>query len=98
MAETKLASLEKSLEKIERLEAKVEAAVQLITDLRARSETLQRNSAVLQERVETLQHRNIALSREVDELKSTREDEGGSRDEIIRRIDRMLEKFGELQI
>ena len=87
-----------NLEKIELLEAKVEAAVELITELRARSESLQRNNAVLQERVETLQHRNIALSREIDELKSASEDEGGSKEEIIRRIDRMLEKFGELQI
>jgi FtsZ-binding cell division protein ZapB len=87
-----------NLEKIEMLEAKVEAAVELITELRARSESLQRNNAVLQERVEALQHRNIALSREIDELKSARDDEGGSREEIIRRIDRMLEKFGELQI
>ena len=87
-----------NLEKIETLEAKVEAAVELITELKTRSETLQRNNAVLQERVEALQHRNIALSREIDELKAAREDEGGSRQEIIRRIDRMLEKFGELQI
>jgi len=76
-----------NLEKIEMLEAKVEAAVELITELRARSETLQRNNAVLQERAEALQ-----------QLKSAREDEGGSRQEIIKRIDRMLEKFGELQI
>jgi len=87
-----------NLEKIEMLEAKVAAAVELITKLRAGSETLQRNNAVLQERAEALQHRNIALSREIDELKSAREDEGGSRQEIIKRIDRMLEKFGELQI
>jgi FtsZ-binding cell division protein ZapB len=87
-----------NLEKVELLEAKVEAAVDLITELRSRSESLQRSNAVLQERLEALQHRNIALSREIDELKSARENEGGSREEIIRRIDRMLEKFGELQI
>ena len=88
-----------SLEKLERLEAKVDEAVGVLTELRTRCELLQRNNAVLQERVETLQHRNIALSREIDELKAAQEEDGGGgREEIIRRIDRMLEKFGELQI
>jgi FtsZ-binding cell division protein ZapB len=94
MADVKI----QSLEKIERLEEKVEAAVQAIADLRGRCESLQRNNAVLQERVETLQQRNGVLSREVDELKAAQEADGGGREEIIRRIDRMLEKFGELQI
>ena len=94
MAETKV----QGLEQLERLEAKVDEAVRLIVDLRTRCESLQRNNAVLQERVETLQNRNIALSRELDELKTAQEDDGGSKEEIIRRIDRMLEKFGELQI
>ena len=94
MAEVKV----QGLEQLERLEAKVDEAVRMLAELRTRCESLQRNNAVLQERVETLQHRNIALSRETDELKSAQEDSGGSREEIIRRIDRMLEKFGELQI
>ncbi len=89
----------KSLEQLERLEEKVDEAVRMLAEFHTRCESLQKNNAVLQERVETLQHRNIALSREIDELKAAQEDDGGdSREEIIRRIDRMLEKFGELQI
>jgi FtsZ-binding cell division protein ZapB len=87
-----------SLEQLERLEEKVDEAVRMLVELRTRCESLQKNNAVLQERVETLQHRNIALSREIDQLKAAQEDDGGGREEIIRRIDRMLEKFGELQI
>lgn len=88
-----------SLEKIDRLQTKIEETLERLTDLADRCETLQRNNAVLEERVETLQNRNIALSREIDELRASRAgDEGDHSEEILRRIDRMLEKFGELQI
>lgn len=87
------------LEKIDRLQAKIEETLRRYTELSERCETLQRSNAVLQERVQTLQSRNIALSREIDELRaasaSNNEDHS---EEILKRIDRMLEKFGELQI
>ena len=88
-----------SLEKIDRLQVKIEETLQRLADLTDRCESMQRANAVLQERVETLQNRNISLSREIDELRAANqaaEDDNG--EEILKRIDRMLEKFGELQI
>lgn len=88
-----------SLEKIDRLEMKIEETLQRFADMTERCETLQTTNAVLQERVEALQNRNIALSREIDELRAAsaaNDDDNG--EEILKRIDRMLEKFGELQI
>jgi FtsZ-binding cell division protein ZapB len=88
-----------SLEKFDRLEQKIEQALQRLTDLTDRHETLQRSNALLQERVQMLQNRNIALSREIDELRAaTAANEDDHGEEILKRIDRMLEKFGELQI
>jgi FtsZ-binding cell division protein ZapB len=88
-----------SLEKIDRLQTKIEETLQRLTELNERCETLESKNAVLQERVETLQHRNIALSREIEQLHAARaEEEDDNSEEILKRIDRMLEKFGELQI
>jgi len=87
-----------SLEKIDRLQTKIEETLRRLTELNERCEALQSKTAVLQERVEALQHRNIALSREIDELRSAKPDDEDHSEEILRRIDRMLEKFGELQI
>lgn len=89
-----------SLEKFDRLEEKITEALRRLNDLTEKYEGLQRSNALLQERVQMLQNRNIALSREADELRAAAaaaNDEDHS-EEILRRIDRMLEKFGELQI
>jgi FtsZ-binding cell division protein ZapB len=88
-----------SLEKIDRLQVKIEETLERYVELSERCETLQRTNGVLQERVEALQNRNIALSRELDELRAaSASDDGDHSEEILKRIDRMLEKFGELQL
>lgn len=88
-----------NLENLERLEAKVEEAVRKLTWYKARCESLERDTRLLQEDIETLQERNNGLSKEVEELRELNAaNDGGDKEEIIRRIDKMLEKFGELQI
>lgn len=88
-----------SLEVLERLETKVEEAVRKITWYKARCESLERDNNLLQEDIETLQEQNKGLTKEVSELQELNAaNDGGDKEEIIRRIDKMLEKFGELQI
>lgn len=88
-----------NLEVLERLETKVEEAVRKITWYKARCESLERDNNLLQEDIDTLQERNKGLTKEVKELEELNAaNDGGDKEEIIRRIDKMLEKFGELQI
>jgi len=88
-----------NLDNLERLEAKVEEAVRKITWFKARCESLERENRILQEDKETLEETNERLSGELEDLQEkTAADGGGDKEEIIRRIDKMLEKFGELQI
>ena len=88
-----------NIENLERLETKVEEAIRKITWFKARCESLERENRLLQEDKETLEETNARLSGELEDLQEKNAaDDGSDREEIIRRIDKMLEKFGELQI
>ena len=88
-----------NMENLERLETKVEEAVRKLTWYKARCESLERDNRLLQEDMETLQERNTGMSKEMEERQALdAANNGGDKEDIIRRIDKMLEKFGELQI
>ena len=88
-----------NMENLERLETKVEEAVRKLTWYKARCESLERDNRLLQEDMDTVQERNTGLSKEMEERQALdAASNGGDKEDIIRRIDQMLEKFGELQI
>jgi FtsZ-binding cell division protein ZapB len=88
-------------EKLDLLEVKIGEAVQRIAELTARCENLRGENERLDGELTALKESNSTLSREITELKALRDAAvGRSVDDkkILYRIDRMLEKFGELQI
>lgn len=88
-----------NLEHLDRLGTKIEETIKKINALNLRCDTLARDNEMLLEQLETVRDQNRYLSRVIDELKEAGEEvQGADREEIIRRIDGMLEKFGELQI
>jgi FtsZ-binding cell division protein ZapB len=88
-----------NLEQMERLETKIDETVKKIKTLNSRCDTLSSDNEMLLEQLETVRGQNKALTRQIDELKAEAEaGHGDNKEDIIRRIDRMLEKFGELQI
>ena len=85
------------LERLDQLEAKVAEAARIIETLSSRSRTLTENNRRLEAQVGELATRNEELTKEVKTLKtgvSLKFDDKA----IIHRIDRMIEKFGELQV
>lgn len=88
-----------NLEHLDRLGTKIEETIKKIKALNLRCDTLARDNEMLLEQLETVRDQNRDLSRVIDELREAGEEvQGADREEIIRRIDGMLEKFGELQI
>jgi FtsZ-binding cell division protein ZapB len=91
----------KSLTKLDLLEAKIGQTVKRLSELSSRCDTLKRNNEELTQELEGLRGTNRRLTEQIDQLivdKETRSMEDGGKEEIIKRIDKMLEKFGELQI
>jgi uncharacterized coiled-coil DUF342 family protein len=87
--------------KLDLLETKIGETVQKLSELNSQCNALKRSNDDLVEEVETLRKTNRDLSKQIDQLvveKETRSNEDGSKEQIIKRIDKMLEKFGELQI
>ena len=87
--------------KLDLLETKISQTVQKLTELNSQCNALRTSNDELVEELETLRKTNRDLSTRIDQLvveNETRSNEDGSKEQIIKRIDKMLEKFGELQI
>lgn len=89
------------LKKFYLLDEKIEQAVKKISSLKDLNTTLQDENRGLSEKIETLLNQNRELSEEIEQLKTSASEDAGSsidKEEIRKKIDRVLEKFGELQI
>jgi FtsZ-binding cell division protein ZapB len=90
-----------NLERLDALEAKVSQAASAVETLTARCRDLTQVNQKLQDQVADLTNRNDELTREIERLKvaSEKRSEGRVDDKrILSKIDRMIEKFGELQV
>ena len=83
----------KTYEVLEQLEKRISQAVENVTELRDKKVTLETQ-------IEELKKSNIELSDQINDLKIKHEKYASSfnREEVRKKIDHMLEKFGELQL
>ncbi len=83
----------KTYEVLEQLEKRISQAVENVTELRDEKVTLE-------SKIEELKKSNIELSEQINNLKIKHEKYASSfnREEVRKKIDHMLEKFGELQL
>ncbi len=89
------------LEKFHLLEERIHQTIDWINRMEARYQSLLKGKQQLEEEVRDLRNHNNELAQEIVRLKNAREEltaKYGNQDEIKKRIDRMLEKFGELHI
>lgn len=87
-------------DKLDKLEAKISQAVEKYAELEATCRAHGEKNRELEEQLGTLRAHNNELSKQIFELKTAKEGPAGLVEEkkILTKIDRMLEKFGELQI
>ena len=90
----------KTLEVMEQLERRISQAVERVTALRSECKVLRNEKSDLELKIEELKKSNIELSDQLTDLKIQQEKYAGSfnREEVRKKIDHMLEKFGELQL
>ncbi len=90
----------KTLELMEQLERRISRAVEKVTALRSECKGLRNEKSDLESQIEELKKNNIELSDKINDLKIQHEKSAGSfnREEVRKKIDHMLEKFGELQL
>jgi FtsZ-binding cell division protein ZapB len=89
------------IKKLDLLEGKIHAAIDTINRLNARCDSLVQKNEDLESEMNNLREHNNGLSQEIVDLKATHEKRMGSgieEKQILGKIDRMIEKFGELQI
>ncbi len=88
------------LERLDLLETKVSQAARAVETLTARCRELTKINAELEKQMVDLTSLNENLSKEVEELKAQRLVGSTKIEErkVLNKIDRMLEKFGELQV
>jgi FtsZ-binding cell division protein ZapB len=89
-----------TLEVLEQLERRISRAVEFVTALRSECRALRNEKTLLESKIEELTKENIELSNHINDLKMQREkyDKSFNREEVRKKIDHMLEKFGELQL
>ncbi|UCH85699.1 MAG: hypothetical protein JSW50_08450 [Candidatus Latescibacterota bacterium] len=90
-----------SFAKLDLLETKIGQTVQKLSQLTTQHDELKKINEELLEDMENLRNRNKDLTNRINSLEveiETRAKKDGSKEQIIKRIDKMLEKFGELQI
>ncbi len=90
-----------NLERLDALEAKVSQAARAVETITVRCRELTEVNQRLQEQVTDLTNRNNELTQEVEELKVAGEARSVNKvgdKKILSKIDRMIEKFGELQV
>jgi FtsZ-binding cell division protein ZapB len=90
----------KSLDVLEQLERRISRAVERVTALRSECNTLRKDKTSLESQIKELKESNSELSDQINNLKIKHEKYAGSfnREEVRKKIDHMLEKFGELQL
>lgn len=90
----------KTFEVLEQLEKRISQAVEDVTELRSECRVLRGEKITLETQIKELNKSNIELSDQINHLKIKHEKYASSfnREEVRKKIDHMLEKFGELQL
>jgi phage shock protein A len=85
---------------LEKLEQKISGAVEKVEALRAENSAMRDERENLNTKIEELKKTNMELSEKINNLKIKEQQYMSSfnREEVRRKIDHMLEKFGELQL
>jgi len=83
-----------------RLEQRMDATSQKLAELTAKYDSLVAEKGRLEHEISTLRTNNQELSDNIHELKLLQQKNSSSfdKEEVRKKIDRMLEKFGELQL
>lgn len=89
-----------AIEKLSMLEERIAQTTERFSHLKDQYRVLQDQRASLENEIERLRSSNRELSDRLDHLKANHEKLVGSfqKDEVRKRIDRVLEKLGELQL
>ena len=93
----KNAVTEQKMEKLDRLEGKITLAIEKVVLLQTTCNELTATNAQLTRDIEKLRGDNEDLNNRIVEAESVVRDGAGEK-QVLNKIDRMLEKFGELQI
>ena len=83
------------LEKLELLESRIANTLEKVSELNSRCQNLARKNEELELKIEQLTNTNGELSNQLNDIQAH---QGMDETEVLSKIDRMLEKFGELQI
>lgn len=86
--------------RMEQLEKRILKAVDFISELKTEKKNLENQKTELENKIEELIKNNKELSNKINDLKLLHEKSSKSfdKEEVRRKIDHMLEKFGELQL
>ena len=89
-----------ALEKLSALEQRIAQTAERFVILKEQYEALQTQKTGLEKELDDLRTVNDALSERINNLKSINEEHSDSfnKEDVRKRIDRVLEKFGELQL
>lgn len=83
------------LEKLELLESRIANTLEIVSELNSRCQNLARKNEVLELKVSELTNTNVEMSEQLNDIQTH---QGMDEKAVLNKIDRMLEKFGELQI
>lgn len=89
-----------NIDRMEQLEKRVLKAIDFISELKTEKKTLETRKTELEKKIEELMKSNKELSNQINDLKLLHEKSSKSfdKEEVRRKIEHMLEKFGELQL
>jgi len=90
----------KAIEKLSLLEERISQTTERFSHLKNMFSALQEQKAALERELEDLRSTNEELSGRIHDLKLNQDENQNSfnKEEVRKRIDRVLEKFGELQL
>lgn len=84
----------------EQLEQRISRAMAVMSEMRTECGALRRDNAILQSEIEVLKKSNIELLSQLNDLQIQQLQRASSfdKEEVRKKIDHVLEKFGELQL
>jgi len=90
----------KSQDVFEQLEQRISRAMDVMSAMRAEREALRRDNTILQSEIEVLKQSSIELLSQLNDLQIQQLQRASSfdKEEVRKKIDHVLEKFGELQL
>lgn len=90
----------KALQKLTLLEERIAQTAERFSHLKAQYDALHDQKKTLEKEINDLRSVNHELAEKINHLKSNQEEIAGSfnKEEVRKKIDRVLEKFGELQL